>query len=110
MNRLVKVYTSTLCCEAILRKLGNGDYIIVSQCGGEKEPDIENRIYLFRSIDAGKTWGAPVALYEDGSAVYQTEVSIIGNKICMLLDFNLTKVPSIGVLLSAYHLQFSLKH
>ena len=110
MNRLVKVYTSTLSCEAILRKLGNGDYIIVSQCGGEKEPDIENRIYLFRSIDAGKTGGAPVALYEDGSAVYQTEVSIIGNKICRLLDFNLTKVPSIGVLLSAYHLQFSLKH
>ena len=85
MNRLVKVYTSTLSCEAILRKLGNGDYIIVSQCGGEKEPDIENRIYLFRSIDAGKTWGAPVALYEDGSAVYQTEVSIIGNKICIFV-------------------------
>lgn len=81
MNHLTKVYTSTLSCEAIFRKLDNGDYIIVSQCGGEKEPDIENRVYLFRSTDGGKTWSSPVKLYEDGNAVYQTEVSVIGKKI-----------------------------
>lgn len=81
MNRLVKVYTSTLSCEAIFRILGNGDYIIISQCGGGKEPDIDNRIYLFRSRDKGQTWSEPVRLYEDGNAVYQTEVSVLNGKI-----------------------------
>ena len=50
------VHTDSLSCETIFRIAPNGDYIIISQCGGNCEPAPENRVLLFRSTDKGQTW------------------------------------------------------
>ena len=75
------VLRECLSCETILRKAPNGDLIIISQCGGTNEPQKENREYLIRSTDNGETWSKPVSIYEDGRAVYITEVFVHGNEI-----------------------------
>lgn len=86
MDAIRLVHTDTLSCEAILRRTPEGSLIIVSQCGGTKEPDPGNRVYLFRSEDEGLTWSKPVSVVpENGKAQYQTEVSVIGNAIYIFM-------------------------
>lgn len=75
MTCIKLVHVDTLSCEAIFRIAPNGDYLIVSQCGDITEPARNNRVYIFRSYDKGKSWSKPVSIYpEDGKAVYATEV------------------------------------
>ncbi len=81
MDILKMVLRESLSCETILRKAPNGDLIIISQCGGTNEPQKENREYLIRSSDNGETWSKPVNIYEDGRAVYITEVFVYQNEI-----------------------------
>lgn len=86
MSTIKLVHSDTLSCEAIFRIAPDGHYIIVSQCGGDKEPDIKNRVYIFHSYDQGKTWSEPQLIIKDnGLAQYQTEVSIIRNKILVFM-------------------------
>lgn len=76
------VHRDSLSCEAIVRKLPNGELIIVSQCGGLTEPCLDNRVYLFRSSDNGKTWSKPELIIPDhGRAMYATEVMVFNNQV-----------------------------
>lgn len=89
MTRMKMVHRDTLSCEPILRRMPNGELLLVSQCGGVTEPAPENRVYVFHSKDEGETWSKPVLIRpEDGKAVYLTEVSVIGEKIIVHLTLH----------------------
>ena len=89
MTRMRMVHRDTLSCEPILRRMPNGELLLVSQCGGVTEPAPENRVYVFHSKDEGETWSKPVLIRpEDGKAVYLTEVSVIGEKIIVHLTIH----------------------
>lgn len=89
MTRMKLVHRDTLSCEPILRRMPNGELLIVSQCGGVAEPAPENRVYVFHSKDEGETWSKPVPILpDDGRSVYLTEVSVIGNKVIVYLTLH----------------------
>ena len=89
MTRMKLVHRDTLSCEPILRRMPNGELLLVSQCGGVSEPAPENRVYVFHSKDEGESWSKPVLIRpEDGKAVYLTEVSVIGNRIIVHLTLH----------------------
>lgn len=89
MTNIQLVHVDSLSCEAILRQTPNQELIIVSQCGGTKEPDPNNRVYVFHSSDDGKTWTKPSLVFpEDGRSVYCTEVTIIDNDIYAFLTIH----------------------
>lgn len=78
-----------LSCEAIVRRAPNGELILVSQCGDVTEPAPLNRVYVWHSKDDGESWSKrELIVPEDGRAVYQTEVSVIGDEIRVYLTFH----------------------
>lgn len=81
MDIIKMVLRESLSCEAILRRAPNGDLIILSQCGGTNEPQKENRVVLLRSSDNGKTWSKPTKIYDDGRALYVSEVFVADGEI-----------------------------
>lgn len=86
MNRMKLVHRDTLSCEPILRRMPNGELLLVSQCGDVSEPAPGNRVYVFRSSDEGESWSKPMLIRsEDGKAVYLTEVAVIGEKIIVYI-------------------------
>ena len=86
MTEIKIVHRDSLSCEAILRKAPNGDLIIVSQCGGVSEPSPENRVFIFRSSDGGKTWDTGTDLYPvRDCAVYNTEVLVLNSTIYLFI-------------------------
>lgn len=89
MTNIKLVHRDSLSCEAILRKTPRGDLIIISQCGGSNEPAIENRVYLFRSTDDGKSWSKPVDIFPvENKAVYCTEVTVFDGVISVYLTIH----------------------
>lgn len=81
-----QIYTDSLSCEPLIERTANGDLLCVCQCGGVSEPSPENRVYVFRSKDNGKTWSEKESIYpEDGQAVYCTELSVAGDEITAYL-------------------------
>lgn len=98
MNRIVRIHKDNLSCEAILRKAPDGHLFIVSQCGGDREPCPENRVYVFHSDKRGWRWSKPSLIVEDNNkAQYQTEVSVIDNEIFVFMtehDGNFTNFHS----------------
>lgn len=81
------VHRNTLSVEAAVRRVANGDLILLCTCGGLAEPAIENRTYLFRSYDNGKNWSEPRQLNEeDGLAHYHTETAVIGDKTMVFIS------------------------
>lgn len=86
MDRLTLVHMDLLSCEPILRRMPNGELLIIAQCGDVKEPAPGNRTYYFRSTDNGDTWSRKQSIYpEDGNAVYVTEVMVLGDEITAFL-------------------------
>lgn len=84
---IFQIHTNTLVCEPIVRRCPNGELLCICQCDGLREPCRENRVYAFHSPDNGRTWRGRKNIYpEDGSAVYCTEVSVIGNEITVYLS------------------------
>ena len=81
MDIIKMVLRESLSCEAILRRAPDGDLIILSQCGGTNEPQKENRVVLLRSSDNGKTWSKPTKIYDDGRALYVSEVFVADGEI-----------------------------
>ena len=76
------VQRELLSCEAIVRRAPNGELLLVCQCGDVTEPAPLNRVYVWHSRDDGENWsGRKLLVPEDGRAVYQTEVSVIGEEI-----------------------------
>lgn len=89
MIRIKEIYTDTLSCEPILRRMPNGELLCVCQCGGAGEPNPDNRVYAFHSKDNGDTWSMPVSIYpEDGNAVYNTEVMVLDGVITAFLTIH----------------------
>lgn len=81
-----QIYTTTLSCEPLLERTANGELLCVCQCGGIREPDLQNRVYVFHSRDDGKTWSEKESIYpEDGQAVYCTELTVDGEEITAYL-------------------------
>lgn len=80
-DEIVMVHRDSLSCEAIVRRLKDGSLFLVCQCGGVKEPAIENRVLVFRSND-GKKWseGEPI-VPENGMANYATDVDVDENGV-----------------------------
>lgn len=86
MTRMKLVHRDTLSCEPILRRMPNGELLLVCQCGDVSEPAPGNRVYVFHSADDGETWNRPALIREDdGRAVYQTEVTVIGGRVIVYL-------------------------
>lgn len=86
MTQIRLVHKDTLSCEPIVRRMGDGSLLMVSQCGDTYEPAPGNRVYVFHSFDDGEIWTSPQKIYpEDGNAVYCTEVSVIGDRVCAYL-------------------------
>lgn len=89
MTRMKLVHRDTLSCEPILRRMPNGELLLVSQCGDVSEPAPGNRVYVFHSRDEGETWSRPALIREDdGRAVYQTEVTVTGNRVIVYLTLH----------------------
>lgn len=89
MDFISLVHKDTLSCEPILRRMPNGELLIVSQCGDVTEPAPGNRVYAFRSRDEGRTWSGKETVYpEDGQAVYLTEVTVLGDEITVYLTLH----------------------
>lgn len=87
MIRLVQ--RELLSCEAIVRRAPNGELLLVAQCGDVTEPAPLNRVYVWHSGDDGESWSPRTLLVpEDGRAVYQTEVSVIGEEIRVYVTFH----------------------
>lgn len=81
------VHFDTLSVEATARKAPNGDLIVVCTCGGVREPAPENRVYLFRSKDGGRTWSPKEILNEeDGFAHYQTCTAVTDDEIWVFIS------------------------
>lgn len=88
-TRIRQITTDSLCCEPILRRTPGGDLLCVAQIGDVTEPAPGNRVYFFRSSDNGDTWSKRELIRpEDGTAVYLTEVSVIGKKIIVYLTLH----------------------
>ena len=82
MTEIKLVHTDSLSCETIFRIAPNGDYFIISQCGGNAEPAPENRVLFFRSTDKGQTWQKGIDINpEEKRANYCTEVFVHGGVI-----------------------------
>ena len=83
------VQRELLSCEAIVRRAPNGELLLVCQCGDVTEPAPLNRVYVWHSRDDGENWsGRKLLVPEDGRAVYQTEVSVIGEEIRVYVTFH----------------------
>lgn len=103
------VQRELLSCEAIVRRAPNGELLLVCQCGDVTEPAPLNRVYVWHSRDDGENWsGRKLLVPEDGRAVYQTEVSVIGEEIRVYVTFHdgrfcKTNMPSTSVATAVIH-------
>ena len=80
------VHRDNLSVEANVRRMPNGDLIIVCTCGDVCEPAPGNRVYLFRSTDDGLSWSDKILLgKEDGQAHYHTETAVIDDKVLIFV-------------------------
>ncbi len=80
------VHMDTQSVEATVRRAPNGDLIVICTCGGDREPAPENRVYLFRSTDEGRTWSKKQMIHkEDGFAHYQTCTVVENEKIYVFI-------------------------
>lgn len=89
MNKMRLVHMDSLCCEPILRRMPNGELLIVSQVGDVKEPAPGNRVITFHSADDGETWQKGETVWpEDGQAVYLTEVTVVDGAVRVYLTLH----------------------
>ncbi len=76
----VSIYTSSLACEPMIERMPNGELLCLCQFDGPMEPHPENRVYAMHSADNGDTWSEPVSIFENGMAVYCTELCVVDGK------------------------------
>lgn len=89
MDRMRLVHMDSLSCEPILRRMPNGELLIVSQIGDVTEPAPGNRVYAFHSADNGESWKKGDSVWpEDGRAVYLTEVTVLDGVIRVYLTLH----------------------
>lgn len=86
LDRLVHVYKGTpgdhCVCDQALRRLPDGERLIVFMTGGDHEPRRDNYIALCRSVDEGMTWSAPEPVLRlDDRGCLLSEVVVSGTAI-----------------------------
>lgn len=71
-----------LSVEPHLRRMPDGELLLVCTCGGTAEPAPENRTYFWHSADEGRTWSARQELCPGVQrAAYCTEVFVLGERV-----------------------------
>ncbi|MFW5798081.1 MAG: exo-alpha-sialidase [Planctomycetota bacterium] len=80
-----------LVCDATLRKMPDGSWVMVMLGGGDTEPLPQNRVFITRSTDAGKTWSGlePIDLgiksKNPSAALVPSELMAIGDRATMFV-------------------------
>jgi hypothetical protein len=86
------IHRDSLSCEPAIRRAPNGDLLIVSMCEGLKEPLTDNKAFLFRSVDNGKTFAnLGNMLPNDPRGVTTPELCVIEDKIFLFLGMHTGK-------------------
>ena len=89
MTKIKQIYTNSLSCEPIMRRMPNGELLCICQCDGPNEPHPDNRVYFFHSSDDGETWSAPARIIpENGRAVSITEAYVLGGEVFAILSLH----------------------
>lgn len=71
------VHLDTLSVEPLVRRAPNGDLIVISTCGDIKEPGKDNRVYMFRSKDNGKTFDDGTIINPDDNKAYYSSCFVV---------------------------------
>ncbi|MHB1484429.1 MAG: exo-alpha-sialidase [Saccharofermentanales bacterium] len=75
-----------LCCDTILRRMQNGEWVVVMLSGGHMEPLPENGVYIMRSKDEGMTWTEPARLFNGtGKTFVPTELMVVDGKCTLFI-------------------------
>lgn len=81
----------SLACDTTLRKMPDGSWVMIMLGGGHAEPLPQNRIFLSRSQDEGKTWSPmePIDLgiksKDPNRALVPTELMVLEDRCTMFL-------------------------
>ena len=94
MDRFTHVYKGSppdhCVCDQALRRLPNGDWVIIFMTGGDHEPRKENYVVLCRSKDRGVTWSKPEeVLRYDNRACLLSEVIVHRQEIRVMITSHL---------------------
>lgn len=82
----------TLACDTTLRNMPDGSWVMIMLGGGHTEPLPENRIYIARSHDDGKTWSnvEPIDLgvktESPSTALVPSELMVHGDRCTMFVS------------------------
>ena len=80
-----------LACDTTLRVMPDGSWVIIMLGGGDTEPLPQNRIFLTRSLDEGKTWSAmhPIDLgvktKDPTTALVPSELMVFGDRCTLFV-------------------------
>jgi len=74
------VSPNALVCDATLREMDDGSWVMVMLGGGDSEPLPENRIFLTRSMDRGKSW-SPMAALDLGVKEKNPEIALVPSEL-----------------------------
>lgn len=74
------------CCDATLRMLRNGEFVVFFMTGGPVEPDIHNYVAMCRSTDPGLCWSHPpeTVWRLDGRACLLSEAYVETDRITVM--------------------------
>ncbi len=81
----------SLVCDTTLRAMPDGSWVMVMLGGGHTEPLPQNRIFLSRSLDEGKTWSSMepidfgVKTKDPNTALVPTELMVLGNRCTLFV-------------------------
>ena len=80
-----------LACDTTLRKLPDGSWVMIMLGGGDTEPLPQNRVFIARSHDQGKTWSAmsPIDLgvkaKDPHAALVPSELMVLGERCTLFV-------------------------
>ena len=69
-----------LACDTTLRRMPDGSWVMIMLGGGQTEPLPENRIFITRSHDQGKTW-APMAPIDLGIKAKDPSAALVPSEL-----------------------------
>ena len=69
-----------LACDTTLREMSDGSWVMVMLGGGDREPLPENRVFITRSRDRGKTW-SPVEPIDLGVKAKDPVVALVPSEL-----------------------------
>lgn len=80
-----------LACDTTLRKMPDGSWVMIMLGGGDTEPMPQNRVFIARSHDPGKTWSAmsPIDLgvktKDPHAALVPSELMVLGERCTLFV-------------------------